>query len=180
LSFDDRDYAALGNRIKCNPAIKTSTDRAALRQALRDDRIDVLATDHAPHTLADKEEPYPTAPAGLPLVQDQLPALLELVAQGELSIEQVVEKSSHNVARLFDVAERGFLREGYWADLVLVDPEATTDVSDERALAQCGWSPFAGRRLRGRADTTVVSGELAWHEGALTGAIPGRRVAFAR
>ncbi len=180
LSFDDRDYAQLGNRIKCNPAIKTSTDRAALREALRQDRIDVLATDHAPHTLAEKQAPYMQAPAGLPLVQDQLPALLDLVHQGELTIEQVVEKSSHNVARLFDVAERGFIREGYWADLVLADPSRPTDVADARALAKCGWTPFAGRRLHGRVAATIVSGELVWQDGALTGAIPGRRVGFAR
>ncbi len=180
LSFDDRDYAALGNRIKCNPAIKTSTDRAALRAALRADRIDVLATDHAPHTLDEKASPYASAPSGMPLVQDQLPALLELVAQGEISIEQVVEKSSHNVARLFDVAERGFIREGYWADLVLADPDQTTQPSDATALAKCGWTPFDGRTLRGRVDATVVSGELVWHAGELTGAIPGQRIAFDR
>lgn len=180
LSFDDRDYAQLGNRIKCNPAIKTAADRAALREALRQDRLDVLATDHAPHTLAEKEQPYPQAPAGMPLVQDQLPALLDLVHQGELSIEQVVEKSSHNVARLFDVADRGFIREGYWADLVLADPSRTTDVTDAGALAKCGWTPFAGRRLHGRVAATIVSGELVWQDGALTGAIPGRRVRFVR
>jgi dihydroorotase len=180
LSFDDRDYAALGNRIKCNPAIKTSADRAALRQALREGRIDVLATDHAPHTLEEKAAPYASAPSGMPLVQDQLPALLELVAQSEVHIEQVVEKSSHNVARLFDVAERGFIREGYWADLVLADPNTTTEPRDATALAKCGWTPFDGRSLRGRVDATIVSGELTWNDGELTGAVPGQRVQFAR
>jgi len=180
LSFDDRDYAALGNRIKCNPAIKTSADRAALRQALREGRIDVLATDHAPHTLEEKAAPYASAPSGMPLVQDQLPALLELVAQSEVRIEQVVEKSSHNIARLFDVAERGFIREGYWADLVLADPNTTTEPRDATALAKCGWTPFDGRSLRGRVDATIVSGELAWNDGELTGAVPGQRVQFAR
>lgn len=178
LSFDDRDYAALGNRIKCNPAIKTPADREALLDAVRSDRIDILATDHAPHTLAEKEVPYPDAPAGLPLAQEFLPALLDLVSRGELSIEQVVEKACHNVARRFAVIERGFLREGYWADLVLADPGAPTVVSDATALSKCGWSPFAGRTLQGRVDATIVSGTIAWQDGHLTDAVAGRRLAF--
>ncbi len=180
LSFDDRDYASLGNRIKCNPAIKSAEDRAALLAGVREGRIDILATDHAPHTRAEKEQPYLQAPAGLPLVQDLLPALLELVARGELTIEQVVEKACHNVAERFAVAGRGFLREGYCADLVLADPAATTDVDDAHALSKCGWSPFAGRSLRGRVDLTVVNGEIVWRDGALTGAIPGERLCFDR
>ena len=180
LMFDDADYAALGNRIKCNPAIKTAADRRALLAALREDRIDVLATDHAPHTAAEKDVPYLEAPSGLPLVQDFLPALLDLVHQGELTIEQVVEKASHNVARRFDVAERGFIREGWWDDLVLADAGTPTHVTDAAALSKCGWSPFAGRTLQGSVAATIVSGELAWHDGALTGAVPGRRVAFDR
>ena len=178
LSFDDRDYAALGNRIKCNPAIKTSADREALLEAVRDDRIDILATDHAPHTLAEKEVPYLDAPAGLPLAQEFLPALLDLVSRGALTIEQVVEKACHNVARRFAVLERGFVREGCWADLVLADPDAATVVSDATALSKCGWSPFAGRTLRGRVDATIVSGEIAWQDGRLTDAVAGRRLAF--
>lgn len=178
LMFDDRDYAALGNRIKCNPAIKTAEDREALLAALREDRIDILATDHAPHTLAEKEVPYSEAPAGLPLAQDFLPALLDLVSREALTIEQVVEKACHNVARRFGVVERGFVREGYWADLVLVDPDAPTVVSDEGALSKCGWSPFAGRTLQGRVDTTIVSGEVAWQDGRLAEVVAGRRIAF--
>ena len=180
LMFDDTDYAALGNRIKCNPAIKSAEDRRALLAALREDRIDVVATDHAPHTREEKEVPYLEAPAGLPLIQDFLPALLELVHRGELTIEQVVEKSSHNVARRFDVAERGFIREGCWADLVLADPETPIRVTDAAALSKCGWSPFAGRTLQGSVTATIVSGTVAWENGALTGAIPGRRIAFDR
>lgn len=180
LMFDDGDYAALGNRIKCNPAIKTAADREGLLAGLRADRIDVLATDHAPHTAAEKDVPYLEAPAGLPLIQDFLPALLELVHRGALTIEQVVEKSSHNVARRFDIAERGFIREGYWADLVLADPDTPTVVSDARALAKCAWSPFDGRTLAGSVAATIVSGEPAWMDAALTTAVPGRRVAFAR
>ncbi len=180
LSFDEADYAGLGNRIKCNPAIKSADDRRALLAALRDDRIDVIATDHAPHTAAEKDVPYLEAPAGLPLVQESLPALMELVHRGELSIEQVVEKACHNPARRFDVAERGFLREGYWGDLVLADPNTPTRPSDDKALSKCGWTPFAGRTLHGSVTTTVVGGEVVWQDGELTGAVPGRRVEFAR
>lgn len=179
LSFDDRDYAELGNRIKCNPAIKTAADREALLAGLREDRIDILATDHAPHTREEKDRSYLEAPSGLPLVQELLPGLLELVHRGELSIEQVVEKSSHNVARRFGVLDRGFIREGCWADLVLVDPDTPTRPTDETALSKCGWTPFAGRTLHGSVYMTIVSGEIAWHRGNLTRAIPGRRVEFA-
>lgn len=178
LMFDDRDYAALGNRIKCNPAIKTPEDREALLQAVREDRIDILATDHAPHTRAEKDVPYIDAPAGLPLAQELLPALLDLVHRGELSIEQVVEKTSHNVARRFGVVERGFIREGFHADLVLADPNAVTTISDDGALAKCGWSPFAGRTLQGRVDATLVGGYIAWLDGRLTDTIAGQRVEF--
>ena len=179
LMFDASDYADLGNLIKCNPAIKTADDRQALLAALREDRIDVLATDHAPHTSAEKAAPYLEAPSGMPLVQDFLPALLDLVHRRELTIEQVVEKSSHNVARRFGVAERGFIREGYWADLVLADPQTPTEVSNARALAKCGWSPFDGRTLQGSVSATLVGGVPVWLDGALTGAIPGQRIAFA-
>ena len=178
LSFDERDYATLGNRIKCNPAIKTPADREALLEAVRADRIDILATDHAPHTLAEKNVAYLEAPAGLPLAQEFLPALLDLVSREALTIEQVVEKACHNVARRFSLVERGFLREGYWADLVLADPDAPTVVRDGDALSKCGWSPFAGRTLNGRVDATIVSGEIAWQDGRLTDAIAGRRLSF--
>jgi len=178
LMFDERDYAALGNRIKCNPAIKTREDRDALLDAVRSDRIDILATDHAPHTLAEKNAPYIDAPAGLPLAQELLPALLDLVHRDELAIEQVVEKACHNVARRFGVIDRGFVREGFHADLILADPNATTTVTDRGALAKCGWSPFAGRTLRGRVDVTFVGGRIAWQDGRLTDEIAGERIAF--
>lgn len=180
LYFDDSDYETLGNRIKCNPAIKTRQDREALLAAVREDRIDILATDHAPHLLTEKAAAYASAPAGLPLVQHLLPVLLDLVARGELGIEQVVEKTSHNVARRFDVAERGFIREGWHADLVLADPDAALTVRDEDALSKCGWSPFSGRTLQGRVDATIVGGEIVWEDGRLTGAIPGQRLVFDR
>lgn len=180
LSFDDRDYAALGNLIKCNPAIKSATDREALLAAVRNGRIDILATDHAPHTRAEKDRPYPEAPAGMPLVQHLLPALLELVARDELTIEQVAEKASHNVARRFDVRDRGFIREGFWGDLVLADPARTTTVEDAEVLSKCGWSPFAGRTFRGRVDMTIVGGEIAWENQRLADTIAGRRLEFDR
>jgi dihydroorotase len=178
LMFDDRDYATLGNRIKCNPAIKTREDREALLDAVRNDRIDILATDHAPHTLDEKNRPYAEAPAGLPLAQHLLPGLLDLVHRGELRIEQVVEKACHNVARRFGVVDRGFIREGCHADLVLADPDAATEVRDDNVLAKCGWSPFAGRTLQGRVDATIVGGYIAWFDGRLSDTIAGQRVEF--
>jgi len=180
LMFSDADYEALGSRIKCNPAIKTSDDRTALLTALREDRIDILATDHAPHAIAEKDRSYLDAAAGLPLAQDFLPALLDLVSRGELSIEQVVRKSSHNVAQRFDVADRGFIREGYWADLVLADPETPTRIDADGVLSKCGWSPFEGRTLSGSVAATIVSGEPVWLDGQLTGTIAGQRLHFAR
>lgn len=163
LHFCADDYPALGNRIKCNPSIKLASDRDALRQALGSGRIDILATDHAPHTIEEKADPgYLSAPAGLPLVQDVVLASLELVHDGDLSIEELVEKIVHNPARRFDVAERGFLREGYFADLTLVDTGRETAVTSERVLAQCGWSPFEGRTFRSRVEATWVNGALAW------------------
>jgi dihydroorotase len=180
LMFSDADYEVLGSRIKCNPAIKTAEDRAALLAALREGRIDILATDHAPHAIAEKDQSYSDAAAGLPLVQDFLPALLDLVSREELSIEQVVRKSSHNVAQRFDVADRGFIREGYWADLVLADPDTPTRIDADGVLSKCGWSPFEGRTLSGSVAATIVSGEPVWLDGQLTGIIAGQRLHFAR
>lgn len=166
LLFDDGDYAALGHLIKCNPAIKTRADRDALRQALLCGRLDVIGSDHAPHTLAEKSRPYGLAPAGLPLVQHALPALLELVADGLLPLTTLVQKTSHAVAELFAIEERGFLREGYWADLTLIErltqPRA---VEADAILAHCGWTPFQGRSFRHAVRSTIVSGQLAWHDG---------------
>ncbi|WP_447730067.1 dihydroorotase [Pseudoxanthomonas suwonensis] len=179
LRFDRADYARLGNLIKCNPAIKDASDRAALTQALVDDVIDVLATDHAPHTLEEKEKPYLQAPSGLPLVQYALLAAIELVHEGKLDITRVVQKASHAPAQLFDVAERGFLREGYWADLVLVD-DAPLTVRREDVLSKCGWSPFEGTTFRSRIASTWVNGQLVWNGRELVGAPAGRRLEFAR
>ena len=174
-----QDYDTLGNLIKCNPAIKDASDRDALVAALADDTIDVLATDHAPHTLEEKQRPYLQAPAGLPLVQFALNAALELVHEGRLDTAQVVRKFAHAPAQLFDVAERGFLREGYFADLVLVEDTPFT-VRREDVLSKCGWSPFEGRTFRSRIASTWVNGALAWDGRALQGSPQGRRLAFDR
>ena len=180
LYFDDRDYQEKGTLIKCNPAIKTREDRKALIGALRDNRIDVIGTDHAPHTLEEKNNSYFKAPSGLPLVQHALPVALELYHDGLLPLETIVEKTSHAVARLFQIEARGYIREGYWADLVLVDLDSPFDVERKDVLYKCGWSPFEGRRLRSRIETTLVSGQLAYHQGVFHDGVHGRRLEFAR
>ncbi|MGB5987170.1 MAG: amidohydrolase family protein, partial [Desulfobacterales bacterium] len=165
LWFCDDDYERLGNRIKCNPAIKSARDRQALREALVADKIDVIGTDHAPHTREEKERPYLQAPSGLPLVQYALPALLELQRQGLFSLPQLVHKTSHAPARLFGIKARGFIREGYWADLVLVDPSCPTALDPGGILYKCGWSPFNGPAWRASVGATWVSGHLAYQAG---------------
>ena len=177
--FDRADYARLGNLIKCNPAIKEESDRQAIIDALASDTIDVLATDHAPHTLEEKAKPYAAAPSGLPLVQFALNAALELVHEGRLTTAQVVQKFAHAPAQLFDVADRGFLREGYAADLVLVDDTPYT-VRREDVLSKCGWSPFEGTTFRSRIAATWVNGMLAWDGSALVGQPSGQRLRFQR
>ncbi|MEM9304425.1 MAG: dihydroorotase [Pseudomonadota bacterium] len=180
LYFSRPDYATAGNRIKCNPAIKEESDRAALLAALAEDRIDIIATDHAPHLPAEKDGPYMQAAAGLPLVQDVLPSLFRHVHEGHFDMTRLVEKVCHNPARRFDVVDRGFLREGYWADLVLIDPEARYTVDDARVLSRCGWSPFAGREMTARVDLTVVSGVVAYADGEVVTTGAGRRLDFDR
>ncbi|MEN1940879.1 dihydroorotase [Luteimonas sp. MJ246] len=179
LRFDRADYARLGHQIKCNPAIKDASDREALLRALADDVIDVLATDHAPHTWEEKQNPYVRAPSGLPLVQYALVAALECVHEGHFDTARVVQKFAHAPAQLFDVAGRGFLREGYHADLVLVEDVPFT-VKREDVLSKCGWSPFEGTTFRSRIASTWVNGELAWDGAALVGAPNGRRLEFSR
>ena len=180
LHFARADYARLGNLIKCNPAIKEASDRAAIIRAVAEDRVDVLATDHAPHTWEEKQQPYINAPSGLPLVQDFLLCALQKVRDGHFSLQHLVQKICHAPAQRFDIAERGFLREGYAADLVLVDPNGGTDVTRERILAKCGWSPFLGERFDARVAATFVNGELAWDGSNLVGAPLGQRLRFAR
>ena len=176
LFFDESDYEALGTRIKCNPAIKTAADREGLLAGVRDDRIDVIATDHAPHLAEEKDSLYCDAPAGLPLVQHALLTLFEHYHAQRLSLETIVNKTSHAVAEVFAVRDRGYIREGYWADLVLVDPDGGTDVTPESILYKCGWSPFEGYRFRAAIAATIVNGAVVWRDGALTGAIPGQRL----
>jgi len=181
LLFDDRDYPRLGHLIKCNPAIKTQADRDALRLALLSNRLDVIGSDHAPHTWAEKQLSYAQAPSGLPLVQHALPALLELVADGVLPITTLVAKTSHRVADLFAIPDRGYLREGYWADLVLIQPEPEcVAVSRQPVLSQCGWTPFARRSFRHRVSTTLVSGQVAWHDNRLHDGCQGLPLRFMR
>jgi dihydroorotase len=181
LLFDDRDYHRLGHQIKCNPAIKTRADRDALRLALLGERLDVIGTDHAPHTWAQKQLAYGEAPSGLPLVQHALPALLELVADGLLPLTTLVAKTSHRVADLFAIPDRGYLREGYWADLVLIKPEPEgKPVRSQPILARCGWTPFAERRFRHSVSTTLVSGQLAWHTGQVVDSCQGLPLHFQR
>jgi dihydroorotase len=181
LLFDDRDYPSLGNLIKCNPAIKTQADRDALREALLSDRLDVIGSDHAPHTWAEKQRPYSQAPSGLPLVQHALPALLELVAEEVLPITTLVAKTSHRVADLFAIPDRGYLREGYWADLVMIKPEpGGVAVSQQPILSQCGWTPFARQRFRHSVSTTIVSGQIAWHDQRLNDNCQGLPLRFMR
>jgi dihydroorotase len=180
LHFSEADYATKGNLIKCNPAIKTAADRAAIIDALRDGRIDVLATDHAPHTLEEKNQPYEKAPSGLPLVQFVLQCALERWFDGELPLELIVERSAHAPAKLFNVSERGFIREGYWADLTLIDTAAPQTVTRESVISKCGWSPFEGTTFRSSVAATWVNGHLAWNDGRLDDTQLGRRLDFAR
>jgi dihydroorotase len=178
LFFDERDYAEKGALIKCNPAIKRAEDREALLAAVNDDRIDVIATDHAPHTLEEKAGTYFNAPAGLPLVQDALPSLFEHVRAGRLGIETLVRKTSHAVAECYGIEDRGYIREGYWADLALVDPNADYLREPGQVLYKCGWSPFEGRRFHALVDTTIVNGEIAFENGQVNDAVRGMRLAF--
>ena len=180
LFFNDTWYGPLGADIKCNPAIKTRADQLALRRAVVEDRIDVIATDHAPHTREEKAQGGYAAPAGLPLVQHALLSLIEHVKAGELRIEQVAQKTAHAPAQLFEVRERGFIREGYWADLVVVDPNAQTVVNDEPIYAKCGWTPFRGIAFRSRITHTFVNGNLVFDNGRLDDDSRGRALEFAR
>lgn len=162
LWFSDRDYTAKGNLIKWNPAIKTEQDRSGLWQALLDDRLDVIATDHAPHTREEKSQKYPYAPSGGPLVQHALPALLECYHKGMISLEKIVEKACHNPAILFQIKNRGFIQKGYYADLVLVDLNAPWTVKTDNIFYKCGWSPFEGVNFKSRITHTFVNGQLAY------------------
>ncbi|MDN3582687.1 dihydroorotase [Mucilaginibacter flavus] len=180
LWFTDADYDTKGNFIKWNPAVKKESDRDAVLAAVLDGKIDVIATDHAPHTLAEKEQPYLQAPSGGPLVQHSLPALLELHHHGKISIEQIAEKAAHNVATCFQIDKRGFIREGYWADLVLVDLNQPWNVNRSNILYKCGWSPFEGTTFRSKVVYTIVSGNVAYANGSLIEGKAGKRLNFNR
>ena len=180
LWFDESRYEDLGGKIKCNPAIKTAEDRVALVEALNESRIDIIATDHAPHLLGEKQRSYFKAPAGLPLVQHALLALFDLAKDGQISLELVVDKTSHAVADIYGVVDRGYVREGYFADLVLVDDKTTYTVDSSNLLAKCHWSPFEGVSFGSTIDTTIVNGHVIYQNGALSGDIVGQRLQFNR
>jgi dihydroorotase len=180
LWFDEHDYMTLGNRIKWNPAIKSTDDKAALWEALRDNKIDVVATDHAPHTLQEKEHSYFKAPSGGPLVQHSLVAMLEMSKKGLISVERVIEKMCHAPADLFHINRRGYIREGYYADLVLVDPAHNWIVSPENILYKCGWSPFEGMEFSHQVTRTFVNGELIFERGKFISEKKGIRLEFNR
>ena len=180
LWFTDKDYETKGNFIKWNPAVKTEADRDGILKAVLDGRIDVIATDHAPHTLEEKSQPYLQAPSGGPLVQHALPAVLELYHHGKITLEQVAEKMAHNVAICFQIDKRGYVREGYWADLVLVDLNNPWNVNKSNILYKCGWSPFEGTSFRSKIMHTLVSGNLAYSNGSIIEGKVGSRLNFNR
>lgn len=179
LHFTSNDYARLGNLIKCNPAIKAPENKNALWEGLLNDQLDVIATDHAPHTWAEKQEAYAHAHAGLPLVQHGLLLMLKYVDEGKMSMEKMVEKMSHAVATCFQIKDRGFIREGYYADLVLVKKEPYT-ISKENILYHCGWSPMEGNNFPYQVNTTFVNGYKVYHEGVFNEAQKGKRLQFTR
>jgi dihydroorotase len=178
LYFDQSDYARHGTRIKCNPAIKTAEDRQALLDAVCENKIDVIATEHAPHTLAEKQNLYFQAPSGLPLVQHALISLLEHYHEGVFTLPLIAEKTAHAPARLFHIKDRGYIREGYWADLVLVDLNRPHTVEADSLFYRCGWSPFQGTVFRACVDTTIVSGRFAYRNGRVDPVPPGRPLEF--
>jgi dihydroorotase len=178
LTFTEADYASQGSWIKCNPAIKTAADRDGLWAALADGRIDIIATDHAPHTRDEKANSYFRAPAGIPLVECAIPVLLDAHAAGQIDLPGIAEKTAHNVARRFAVRERGFIREGFWGDLIVLEPDDPWTLTEDQVRAKCGWSPFIGHTFAGRVAATWVGGQLVQQAGRLTGAIPGQALEF--
>jgi dihydroorotase len=180
LHFTSNDYEKLGNLIKCNPAIKPYFNKEALWNALLDDRLDVIATDHAPHTFEEKNEPYEKAHAGLPLVQHSLLLMLHYAKEGKITIEKIAEKMSHAVAACFNISNRGFIREGYYADLVIVDLHGSTRVSKENILYKCGWSPLEGMTFPAAVTHTFVNGNLIYEKGVWNESIKGLRLKFER
>ena len=180
LWFSDEDYDEKGTLIKWNPAVKTANDREGLWKALLDDRIDVIATDHAPHTIEEKNNVYTKAPSGGPLVQHALNAILEKVKEGKISIEKAVEKMCHNPAKIFKIEKRGFIKEGFYADLVLVNANLSNTVTKENVLYKCGWSPFEGTKFSSTITHTFVNGNLMFDNGKFNEEIKGERLLFNR
>lgn len=180
LWFTDKDYEEKGTHIKWNPAVKTQKDRDGLWKALLDDRIDIIATDHAPHTLEEKANIYTKAPSGGPLVQHAVIALLEKVKEGVVSIEKIVEKACHNPAKIFKIENRGYIKEGYFADLVLIDPKDSWTVNKDNVLYKCGWSPFEGVEFSNKITHTFVNGNLMYNNGNFNEEIKGKRLVFNR
>ncbi|MBR6170939.1 MAG: dihydroorotase [Bacteroidaceae bacterium] len=178
LFFSDQDYPTLGTRIKCNPAIKSIADRQALRQALSDGRITIVGTDHAPHLLSEKEGGCCKAMSGMPMVQFSLPAMLSLVDEGVLTIQRMVELMSHNPARLFGIEKRGFIREGYHADLVLLRPDTPWQVTKDIILSRCVWSPLEGRTFRWHVERTYVNGQQVWDGKQINPSVLGQAARF--
>lgn len=178
LWFHDGDYALFGNRIKWNPSIKTLADRTALREAVNNDKIDIIATDHAPHLLSEKEGSCLKAASGGPLVQHSLIVMLELAMEGRFTYEKVVDKMAHKPAELFHIDRRGYIRPGYYADLVLIDPNKTWTVSKENILTKCGWSPFEGYTFHHAVDTTWVNGEVVWQDGQIRNEVHGKELKY--
>jgi len=178
--FDDRDYETKGSLIKWNPAIKTENDKLAIFQALMDNVIDVVATDHAPHTWEEKQNKYLQAPSGGPLVQHSVVAMLEFFHQGKISLEKIVEKMAHNPAKAFQIEDRGYIREGYFADLAIINLNNPWVVNKDNILALCGWSPFEGTEFKSRIESTIVSGHTAFENGMFNQRRPGMRITFNR
>ena len=180
LWFSDQDYATKGNFIKWNPAVKTMADRDQILKAVLDNHIDVIATDHAPHTLDEKLQPYAKAPSGGPLVQHAFNALFEMYHQGKIRLENIAEKTAHNLAICFQIKDRGFIREGYFADLTLVDLKSSYQVNKDNILSKCGWSPFEGETFHSQITHTFVSGHLAYQNGVFDESVLGKRMQFDR
>ena len=180
LWFTDADYETKGSLIKWNPAVKTQADKDALWKALLDDRIDVIATDHAPHTLEEKSNPYLTCPSGGPLVQHAVVAMFEAHHQGKISVEKIVEKMCHNPAKIFKIEKRGFIKEGYYADIAIVNAYLPWNVKKENIFYKCGWSPFEGYNFKSRVTHTFVNGKLVYHNGKVKDVKVGQRLLFER
>ncbi len=178
LYFNSKDYDKYGTQIKCNPAIKSKSHQKALFPALLDDRLDIIATDHAPHTWEEKSYSYFQAPSGVPLVQHSLNVMLEFYHEGMISLEKIVEKMCHAPAICFNVKDRGYIEEGYWADLVLVDLDKKWEVKKKNIHYKCGWSPFKGHEFKGRVTHTIVSGHLAYEKGVFNESKQGERLTF--